>query len=221
MHIPDGFVSGEINAAAFALSAAVCAVAVAKANRTLGEKQVPLMGTTAAFVFAAQMLNFPVVAGTSGHFLGAALIAILLGPLNAVLILAIVLAVQGLLFADGGLTAIGTNLFNMGIIGGAVSYCVFLAVKAFLPKTRKGFLTAAGIAAWCSVVIASSACALELAASGISPLKIVLPAMAGVHALIGVGEGIITVSVLSVVIASRPDLVSSWGAYAKANEVTA
>lgn len=210
MHIPDGFVNGTINTATLAVSVAVCAVAVARVNRELEEKHVPLLGVTAAFVFAAQMLNFPVAAGTSGHFLGALLCAVILGPLSGFLVMALVLVIQCLLFADGGITAIGTNIFNMGIIGGIGAYYLFLFIKAFLPKTREGFLLASGAAAWASVVIASSFCAFELAFSGSSPLKIALPAMAGVHAIIGVGEAIITTLVLSTVLASRPDLIRAW-----------
>ncbi|NIA06419.1 MAG: cobalamin biosynthesis protein CbiM [Actinobacteria bacterium] len=210
MHIPDGFVSGPINAATYVASAAVCTLAVIRAKKSMGERQVPLLGVTAAFIFAAQMLNFPIAGGTSGHFLGALLAAVLLGPLNACLIMAVVLLIQCLGFADGGLTALGTNIFNMGIIGGIVCYWLFQFWRFILPKTRGGFLTAVAVAAWSSVVIASSVCALELAVSGTSALKAALPAMAGVHALIGLGEATITTVVISIVLASRPDLVASW-----------
>jgi cobalt/nickel transport system permease protein len=211
MHIPDGFVSGRINLAAYAVSVGVCAVAIARANRTLGERQVPLLGITAAFIFAAQMLNFPVAGGTSGHFLGALFGAVLLGPLNACLAMAVVLAIQCLVFADGGLTALGVNILNMGVIGGIGSYIVFYALRLLLPRSRRGLLTAAAAAAWCSVVLAAGACALELALSGASPMRIVVPAMLGVHALIGVGEAVITSVVLSTILAVRPDLVVSIG----------
>jgi len=210
MHIPDGLVSGPINAAAFVVSAATCGLAVVRANKTLGERQIPLLGVTAAFIFAAQMLNFPIAGGTSGHFLGALLACVLLGPLNAFLVMALVLAIQCLGFADGGLTALGTNIFNMGIIGGIVSYGLFQILKSVLPKTRGGFLAAVAVAAWFSVVLASAVCALELHFSGTSPLKIALPAMTAVHVLIGLGEAIITTVVISVVLASRPDLVATW-----------
>ena len=210
MHIPDGLVSGPINAAAFVVSAATCGLAVVRANKTLGERQIPLLGVTAAFIFAAQMLNFPIAGGTSGHFLGALLACVLLGPLNAFLVMALVLAIQCLGFADGGLTALGTNIFNMGIIGGIVSYGLFQILKSVLPKTRGGFLAAVAVAAWFSVVLASAVCALELHFSGTSPLKIALPAMTAVHVLIGLGEAIITTIVISVVLASRPDLVATW-----------
>ncbi|MCK4789889.1 MAG: energy-coupling factor ABC transporter permease [Desulfobacteraceae bacterium] len=210
MHIPDGFVSGPVNVATYAASIAVCGLAVARANKTIGERQVPLLGVTAAFIFAAQMLQFPVAGGTSGHFLGALLAAVLLGPLNACLIMTLVLGIQCLAFADGGLTALGTNIFNMGIIGGIGCYYLFQALKSILPKTRRGFLAAVAISAWSSVVLASAVCALELAVSGTSPLKVALPAMTVVHALIGLGEAIITTVVISIVLASRPDLVATW-----------
>lgn len=209
MHIPDGFVSPAINMAGFTASAAVCALAAYRAEKTIGERQVPLMGTAAAFIFAAQMLNFPVAAGTSGHFVGAFLAAILLGPLNACMIMAVVLAIQCLLFADGGLTALGVNIFNMGIVAAIGGYAVFWAAGKLLPKTRAGFLTAVSIAAWASVVMSSAACALELAASATSPLYATLGAMAGIHAVIGIGEALVTSTVVSVVLAARPDLVDS------------
>jgi cobalt/nickel transport system permease protein len=210
MHIPDGFVSGSVNAAGYAVSGCVVGLALARANKSLEDHQVPLLGVTAAFVFAAQMVNFPVAAGTSGHFLGALLAAVLLGPLNACLVMAVVLAMQCLLFADGGLTALGVNVFNMGVVGGVLAYLVFAAIRRVLPKTTWWFMFSAGIAAWFSVVAGSAACAVELAVSGTVPVWIALPAMAGVHALIGIGEAIVTIGTLSVVLASRPDLVQAW-----------
>ena len=215
MHIPDGFLSGPVVAAGYAVSGAVCALAVARANRRLGEREVPLLGMTAAFIFAAQMINFPVAGGTSGHFLGATLAAVLLGPLNACLVMAIVLTIQCLGFADGGLTALGANLFNMGIVGAIGAWLLFRALQAVLPRSRWGFLAAAAAACWVAVVVASAFCAVELAWSGISPLRVALPAMAGVHALIGVGEAAITTAVLSSVLAVRPDLIAAWAQTAK------
>jgi cobalt/nickel transport system permease protein len=210
MHIPDGLVSGPVNLTGAVVSAAVVGIALAKVNRALKEEQVPLLGVTAAFVFAAQMINFPVGAGTSGHFLGAVLAALLLGPWNACLVMALVLVIQCLLFADGGLTALGTNVFNMGVVGGLLSYGVFLGVRSALPRTRGGFLAAAAFTAWFSVVASASFCAVELAVSGTVPLVAALPAMAGVHALIGIGEAVVTAAALSVVLAARPDLVGAW-----------
>ncbi|MFC1855256.1 energy-coupling factor ABC transporter permease [Thermodesulfobacteriota bacterium] len=209
MHIPDGFLSGNINLATYAISAAIGGYSVKRCNKDFGDKHVPLLGVTSAFIFAAQMLNFPVAGGTSGHFLGAALAAILMGPYAACLIMTLVLIIQCLGFADGGLSALGSNIFNMGIIGGFGSYYIFITLKAIFPKSKGGFMVAAFITSWLSVMLASGFCAVELAASGTSPLKIVLPAMLSVHSVIAVGEAIITTTVLSVVFASRPDLVTT------------
>lgn len=210
MHIPDGLISAPINIATAVVSTGVGAAAVARARRTLGEKNVPILGVSAAFVFAAQMLNFPVAAGTSGHFLGALMVALLLGPLNGFLVMAVVLVMQSLLFADGGLTALGTNIFNMGIVGGLGGYGLFRLLILVLPRRRGVFVAAAAVSAWFSVVLAASVCAVELALSGTSPLALALPAMAGVHVLIGVGEGIISAVVVSLMLGVRPDLVLAW-----------
>ncbi len=210
MHIPDGLISAPINIATAVVSTGVGAAAVARARRTLGEKNVPILGVSAAFVFAAQMLNFPVAAGTSGHFLGALLVALLLGPLNGFLVMVVVLVIQSLLFADGGLTALGTNIFNMGIVGGLGGYGLFRLLTLALPRRRGVFVAASAVSAWFSVVLAASLCAVELALSGTSPLALALPAMAGVHVLIGIGEGIISAVVVSLMLGVRPDLVVAW-----------
>jgi cobalt/nickel transport system permease protein len=218
VHIPDACLSAPVYAAGYAVSGAVCALAVARANRNLGEKEVPLLGMTAAFVFAVQTLNFPVAGGTSGHFLGATLAAVLLGPLNACLVMAVVLLIQCLGFGDGGLTALGANLFNMGIVGAVGGWLLFRALRAILPRSRWGFLASAGAASWVAVVVASAICAGELAWSGTYPLRVALPAMAGVHALIGIGEAVITIAALSSVLAVRPDLVAEWDRTPKLKE---
>jgi len=210
LHIPDGFVSCSINAATFAASTVALGVAVRQARRNLDERGVPLLGVTAAFVFAAQMLNFPVAGGTSGHFLGALLAGVLLGPFESCLIMGVVLIVQALVFADGGITALGTNIFNMGIVGGIGGTYLFYGLRRVLPKTRKGFLAAVAVASWASVLGASAACAMELILSGTSPARVVLPAMLGVHTLIGIGEAIITTTVVGMVLAVRSELVGAW-----------
>ncbi|MEW5817221.1 MAG: energy-coupling factor ABC transporter permease [Spirochaetota bacterium] len=207
MHIPDGFLSGGLNIGTAVISLSVEALAITKAKKTLGEKQIPLLGIMAAFVFAAQMLNFPIGGGTSGHFLGAMLIALLLGPLNAVLVMSVVLIIQCFLFSDGGLTALGSNIFNMGIAAGVGGYIMFKTAQIILPKKRTGFLFAAAAGSWFSVVLASACCAIELAISGTSPFHIVFPAMIGIHSLIGIGEAIITTGVVSILLAARPDLI--------------
>jgi cobalt/nickel transport system permease protein len=164
------------------------------------------MGVMSAFIFAVQMLNFPVAGGTSGHFLGGVLAAILLGPYAAAIVIAVVLTAQCLIFQDGGLTALGANIFNMSFIGAIGGYLIYVGIHRVI-KSKAGMMASAGIAAWFSVVAASSFCAIELAISGTSPLNIALPAMAGVHVLIGIGEAIITCLVLSFILKVRPDLI--------------
>ena len=207
MHIPDGFLSAATMAITYVVSAGGVANAVRVANKKLGEKHVPLMGILAAFIFAAQMLNFPVAGGTSGHLIGAALVAIMLGPWATVIIMSAVLLAQSLIFQDGGLLALGANIFNMGIVAGFGAHYLYRLTGSLVGDNRKGKLVSGFVAAWGSVFLASIACALELAVSGVSPLGVVLPAMAGVHALIGIGEGLITVAVLSMVLATRADLL--------------
>src|SRR4030042_3672928 len=212
MHIPDGFLSNGLNAATFAVSAGACAYGVKKVNQKFGEKEVPLMGVTAAFIFAAQMLNFPVAGGTSGHFLGAVFSSVLLGPWAGLIILAIGLIVQCLGFADGGLTPLGSNIVNMGIIGALGGYSIFYILYALSQKSRKGFFIALTISSWLSIVMGASAAAIELTISGTSPLKVALPAMAGIHAIIGIGEAIITTTAVSLILKTRPDLVTRYRA---------
>lgn len=207
MHIPDGFVSGPINVGAAVVSAATLAAALRKAGRDLSERQTPVLAVTAAFIFAAQMLNFPIAGGTSGHVLGAALATALLGPWNALIVMTLVLAIQAVLFGDGGITALGSNIVNMGVVGSFTAWAVMAIVRRLLPKTRRALIVSTSIAAWSSVVFASVACSAELAFSGTSPWITVLPAMVGVHAIIAVGEAIITAAALSVVLEARPDLV--------------
>ena len=221
MHIPDGFLSHGINAATFVVSSGACAYGVKRVNRNFGEREVPLMGVTAAFIFAAQMINFPVVGGTSGHFLGAVFSSVLLGPWASLIIMTIVLVVQCLGFADGGLTAIGSNIFNMGVIGALGGYGIFSFIYTLLQKSRKGFFIALAISSWFSIVMGASAAAVELAISGTSTLKIALPAMAGIHAIIGVGEAIITTAAISLILKTRPDLVSSYAKKGVPHEKTA
>jgi cobalt/nickel transport system permease protein len=207
MHIPDGFISTPVAAAGIAVAAGSVAYAVKATNKKMSEKQIPLMGVLAAFIFAAQMLNFPIAGGTSGHLIGAALAAILVGPWAGVLIMTCVLAVQSLIFQDGGLLALGANIVNMGVIACFVGYYVYRGVALLFSKRKLGIMLGSGVAAWFTVVAASVACALELAVSGIVPLGVALPAMAGIHALIGIGEGLITAAVLSLVLATRADLL--------------
>jgi len=207
MHIPDGFISVGTAVVTYAGSAGAIAYSVRRTNKELHERQVPLMGVMAAFIFAAQMINFKVAGGTSGHLLGGALAAILLGPWAGTLILTAVLAVQALVFQDGGLIALGANILNMAVIGVWSAYAIYELLRRALPGD-KGRWLAGFISAWASVVLASLACALELAISGTSPLAVAVPAMGLVHMLIGVGEGLITTAVLAFIAATRKDLLA-------------
>lgn len=207
MHIPDGFLSVPVSVVGWVLLIGLTGIALRQTRHPLGERQIPLMGILAAFVFAAQMINFPVAGGTSGHLLGGALIAVLLGPWATVLVMTCVIGVQALLFQDGGLLALGFNVVNMGIISGFAGYAVYALIRRWTGQTRILQLVGAGVGAWLSVVIASSATALELVLSGTSPLDVALPAMLGVHVLIGIGEALITVAAVAFIRQTRPDLM--------------
>jgi cobalt/nickel transport system permease protein len=208
MHIPDGFLSPEIAGATAVVSTAAVGYGLKTANATLDERRVPLLGVTGAFIFAAQMLNFPVAGGTSGHFLGAALAAMLLGPWLGCLTMAVVLGMQAFVFADGGITALGANVLNMGVIGALLVGGLILISRRALPKTRAWLLAIAGVGAWLAVMAGATATSVELALSGTVPLQTVLPAMLGVHAVIALGEAVITVAAVSAVLAARPDLIA-------------
>jgi cobalt/nickel transport system permease protein len=208
MHIPDGFLSGDVAAGTAVIAVVAVGYGLRRADDQLDDSRIPLLGVTAAFVFAAQMLNFPVAGGTSGHFLGAALAAVLLGPWLACVVLAVVLGVQAFVFADGGITALGANVTNMGVLGALVVGGLMSGARAVLPRSRGAFLGVAGVGAWLAVMAGALGTSAVLAASGTVPFGTVAPAMLGVHALIGAGEAVITVAALSAVLATRPDLVS-------------
>ncbi len=179
-----------------------------KTNETLDERAIPLMGVTAAFIFAAQMFNFQVIGGTSGHLLGGVLAAVLLGPWAGTLVMVAVVAVQGLVFQDGGLVVMGANIFNMGIIGTLGGYAVYRALCGLVRGEERGRIPGAGIAAWLSVFLAAGAMAIELALSGTTDLALALTAMLSIHALIGIGEALITMAALAFVKVTRPDLLT-------------
>jgi len=206
MHIPDGFLSTLVAVVLWVVSAIAVAYALRRVGKDLGERQVPLMGVLAAAIFAGQMLNFSVTGGTSGHLVGAALATILLGPWAAVIVLTSVVSIQALIFQDGGLLALGANLFNMALVGVTVSYFVYTSLQKLARGRSWGIFAGGFAAAWLSVVVASLACALELAISGTSPANISVPAMGGIHMLIGIGEGLITVGALAFLYAARRDL---------------
>jgi cobalt/nickel transport system permease protein len=207
LHIPDGFLSTPVSIVCWILSVLVLSIALRRVNTELGERQVPLMGVLAACIFAGQMLNFPVAGGTSGHLIGGALAVILLGPWAGILVMTSVVAIQALIFQDGGLLALGANIFNMGIVSVFVANGVYRAIQSFAKGARWGLIVGGFAAAWVSVMASALITALQLALSGASPANIALPAMAGVHALIGIGEGLITVGALSFLAAARRDLL--------------
>lgn len=206
MHIPDGFLSVAVWASLWVVAILILVVAVWRTNKKLGDRHVPLLGVLAAFIFAAQMLNVPVAGGTSGHMLGGVLIAVFVGPLAGSIVMGSIFGVQAVFFQDGGITTMGANIINMGLIGTILGYFIYQSVKKAV-KGDRGIIIGAGVAAWIAVVLASAACAFELAASGTSPLGIALPAMIGIHAIIGIVEAAITIAVISSVLKTRADLL--------------
>ena len=207
MHIPDGFLSTPVATTTWAITLLVIAVAVRQTNQTVEERTVPLMGILAAFIFAAQMMNFPVAGGTSGHFLGGALAAILVGPWAAVLIMTSVIGVQGLVFQDGGLSALGANIFNMGIASAFTGFAIYKVTSSVAGSNRSIVIGGTFVGAWCGVMLAATLTSLDLAVSGSSDWGVVFPAMLGVHALIGIGEGLISAGAVAFVLTARPDLM--------------
>lgn len=210
MHIPDGFINLPTSAGFGAAAAGGVWYSIRRAARLLDDRRIPLAGLVAAFIFAAQMINFPVAAGTTGHFLGGVLAAVLVGPWLGALALTVVLVVQGVFFADGGLSALGLNVFNMAVVGALGGWLLYRGLIALLPKNRPATVAAAGVAAGLAVVLAAMAFVLEYAIGGAggASLGTVAAAMGGVHALIGIGEGLITALVVGAVLATRPDLVA-------------
>jgi cobalt/nickel transport system permease protein len=205
LHIPDGFLSVVVALFCWLLTVALIGLAVRRTQEALGERQVPLMGVMAAFIFAAQMINFPVAGGTSGHLLGGALAAIALGPWAGMLVMASVIGVQALLLQDGGLLAMGANILNMGLLTALIGFGLY---RGALGRGLGVRLGVAGVAAWLSVMAGALATALQLWLSGTASLAVVIPAMLGVHALIGLGEALITVAALAFIDRTRPDLIA-------------
>lgn len=208
MHIPDGFLDTKTVVATATLSAVGVTMALRSLNAERRSRQIPLLGLAGAFVFTAQMLNFPVAGGTSGHLIGAVLASVLLGPSAAVIVITSVLFVQCFLFADGGVLALGANIFNMALVAPLCGYAIYSVIHKMIPGMR-GTIIAASFASWCSVLLASVCCTGELALSGTVPWATAFLAMTSVHALIGVGEGIITGLVIVAVNATRPELLEN------------
>lgn len=209
LHIPDGFLSVLISGSLWIVSILVVMYSLRRVGQNLDERGLPLLGVLAAGIFAGQMLNFAVAGGTSGHLMGAALATILSGPWAAILIMTSVVSIQALIFQDGGLLVLGANIFNMGIIGVTVSYMAYRTGIRAAGYSKRGILVAGFSAAWLSVFIVSLSVGIQLALSGTSPAYLAIPAMAGVHALIGVGEGLITIGALSFLLSTRPGLIQA------------
>lgn len=209
MHIPDGFLTINTWLPAWVLSIGWLVISIKKVMALLKDKMVPLLGVSSAFIFATQMLNFPVAGGTSGHLLGSTLAVILLGPWAGMIVITVVLTVQCFIFQDGGVTALGANIFNMSVVGVLTAYAFYRIFTKIVGST-KGIMIGTALGSWFSVVLSSSMCALELAISGTSPLYVVLPAMAGIHAIIGIGEAVITCLIIGFIIKARPDLLYNY-----------
>lgn len=209
MHIPDGFINPAVSAGAGLVAAGGFAAAVRQTRRYLTDRLVPMAALVAAFVFAAQMVNFPVLPGMSGHLLGAVLAAVLVGPWAGLIVITIVLLVQGLVFADGGLSALGLNIVNIGLMAGLGGYAVYRLLLRFTSRSHTAVARTAAIAAAISLPLAALGFVFEYWLGGtveISTTRVLLAAL-GTHALIGIGEGIITGLVVAAVMRSRPDLV--------------
>jgi cobalt/nickel transport system permease protein len=209
LHAPDGFLSAEVSVVMWLVTLGVLLIAVRKTNDTLDDRAVPLLGVTAAFIFAAQMFNFQVAFGTSGHLLGGVLAAVLLGPWAGTLVMTCVVAVQALMFQDGGLLVLGANIFNMGVVGTLGGFYVYRSLAALLGGEARGRIPAAVVAAWLAVVAGAALMAGQLAVSGTSPIAVALPAMVGVHVVIGIGEAVITAAALAFIAVTRADLLQA------------
>ncbi len=205
LHIPDGFLSLTVSLLFWLIAIFFIVVAARKVQHDFDDRLTPLMGILAAFIFAAQMLNFPIAGGTSGHLLGGALAAILLGPWAAILVMAAVIGAQALLFQDGGFLVMGANIFNMGILTALIGFGLY---RSAVQRSLRIKLIVAAVAAWVSVMAGALSVSLQLWLSGTSSLQIVLPAMLGVHAFIGIGEALITAGALAFIFKTRPDLVA-------------
>ncbi|NIP81208.1 MAG: cobalt transporter [Gemmatimonadetes bacterium] len=210
-HIPDGFLSPTVIAGTATLSAVAVAIAARRSGRKLRDRQAPALGAVTAFVFAAQMLNFPLGAGASAHLLGGVLVAVIAGPSAAILALFAVLLVQALLFQDGGIAALGANTLNLAVLGAGGGYLVYRWQMALTGAGHRRRLAAAGVAAFVSALATGLAVGVQLALSGMVPLRSALLAVGGAHVLVGAAEAVLTVGILGAVLRARPDLVREAG----------
>ncbi len=208
LHVPDGFLNAPVLTITWLISIGLIALALNRVQAEYQDRAVPLMGVCAAFIFAAQMINFPIPGGTSGHLLGGTLAGALLGPWAGSLVMVVVFIVQGVVFQDGGITAMGANIFNMGLIGTFGGYYIFRTIRYAIGRDKlSGMVVGTSVAAWLSVVVAAAFCALELAMSGTVPLNVAMSAMVGWHIFIGIGEALITVATVTFIWRTRPDLL--------------
>jgi cobalt/nickel transport system permease protein len=207
LHIPDGFLNLPVSLVTWVISFGLIALALNRVEAEYKDRTVPLMGVCGAFIFAAQMINFPIPGGTSGHLLGGTLAGALLGPWAGSLVMTAVFIIQAFLFQDGGITVMGANIFNMGLIGTFGGYYLFSAIRQAIGQNKlPGMVAGTAVAAWMSVVVAAVVCAFQLAISGTAPLAVALAAMVGWHVLIGIGEALITVTTVVFIWRTRPDL---------------
>lgn len=208
MHIPDGFLSLPVSLVTWLLAFGLITLCLNRVQRDYQERAVPLMGVSAAFIFAAQMINFPIPGGTSGHLLGGTLAGVLLGPWAGSLVMAVVFIVQAVVFQDGGITVLGANITNMGLVGTFGGYYLYRTIRYALGRNRwLGMAVGTGVAAWLSVVVASILAAWQLGLSETVPLEIALTTMVSWHIVIGIGEALITLAVVSFIWRTRPDLL--------------
>jgi cobalt/nickel transport system permease protein len=208
LHVPDGFLSAPVLSITWLISIGLIALALNRVQAEYQDRAVPLMGVCAAFIFAAQMINFPIPGGTSGHLLGGTLAGAVLGPWAGSLVMTVVFIVQGVVFQDGGITAMGANIFNMGLIGTFGGYYVLRLIRYAMGRDKlSGMIAGTAVASWLSVVVAAAFCAVQLAISGTVPLNVALSAMVGWYILIGIGEALITVTTVTFIWRTRPDLL--------------
>ena len=215
MHMPDGLINAPVSIGAAAIAAGAVAISLKKSKGTLDSQTAPMAGLVAVFIFAVQMMNFPVAAGTSGHLMGGALAAILVGRWVAILVMTVVVGIQALVFADGGLSALGMNILNMGVVTVVVGALVFAGLMKVLPKTRSSIVGASAAAAFISVPAAASAFVIEYALGGNATydLTTVMASVLSVHVLIGIGEAVITALTVGAILATRADLVDGARKY--------
>ena len=208
LHIPDGFLNLPVSLVSWVVAIALIALSLNRVQAEYQERAVPLMGVCAAFIFAAQMINFPIPGGTSGHLLGGTLAGVLLGPWAGTLVMVVVFIVQAVLFQDGGITVLGANIINMGLIGTFCGYYLYRVIRQAVGRnTWTGMAVGTGVASWTSVFVASILCAVQLALSGTIPFNVAISSMAFWHLLIGIGEALITLVTVSFIWRTRPDLL--------------